>query len=141
MRRSRRWAIPAALGLASACLLAPAAAYSPAEDDPIDLGSVAADSPVVQSGIHRMILPPGENASFFRVEREIPGSTVWLGQHYVSDELENSWVSMRAEDGGERCDYEDFRGSDYHGHKFMTGGMRIDPQCQNGSTVTFEEQP
>lgn len=141
MTRSRRWALPAALGLASACLLAPAAAYSPAADEPIKLATEDEEPPTVEPGLHQVELPSGSESQFLRVRREIPGSTIWVGQALVSEGVENGYVGLSVRDGSDQCPYVDFDGSDYEGHKLVTGGINVAPRCSSGNTVDISQQP
>lgn len=141
MTRSRRWALPVALGVASACLLAPAAAYSPAEDEPIKPAAEDDDPPTVEPGLHQLELPSGAGTKYLRVHREIPGSTIWLGQTHISAGTENQYLGLTVRDGGDDCPYADFEGADYEGHKFVTGGIHAAPRCSSGKTVDFGERP
>lgn len=139
MTRSRRWAVPGVLGLASALLLSPAAALAPADEEPVELGSESKPT-VVEPGIHALVLPQGGHEGYLEVEREIRGSTVWFAQTYRSRSMVNESVSMLVEDAGSSCPYESFSGDDYSEHTFMTGIIGINPRCENGDTVTLNQE-
>lgn len=139
MTRSRRWAVPAALGLAWACLLSPAAALAPADDEPVELGTQATDATVVEPGVHTLVLPGSDTEGYLEVERQLEGSTVWFAQTLLSDSMVNESVGMLVEDGGDSCPYGNFEGDDYSEHRFMTGIVAITPRCENGDTVTLKQ--
>lgn len=139
MTRSRRWVVPAALGLATGCLLSPAAAVAPTDDEPVELGGESRPT-AVEPGVHSLVLPDAGAEGYLEVERKIQGSTVWFAQTHRSRSKVNETVSMLVEDGGSACPYGSFTGDDYSEHSFMTGIVGISPRCENGDTVTLNEE-
>ena len=84
MTSTRRAALPVAVTLAVACLMAPAMAVeTSADDEEITFGGSEADAPVTAPGRYQFTMPDEDTDNYLAVERTTPRSTIWVGQTLV----------------------------------------------------------
>ncbi|KQY57402.1 MULTISPECIES: hypothetical protein [unclassified Nocardioides] len=139
MKRSRRLLGSAAAGFTAACLLAPAAAYTSADDEPVELATDVGSAPAVEPGLHTMNMPDSTDTAYFAVERTIDDSTIWVGESLIAPKpVDGSWYITPTADGtNQDCGQGAYADSYYGRHDLIAGSASTNQSCSTADKVLF----